>query len=81
MLNNKADAKKLDEACKKNLKITQKDHLYVSWIKQHGKGRVFYVSPSHQPQSYENACMLRFYLDGIHYAPGDLKRDDSPGCR
>lgn len=73
-----ADSKKLDEASTKNPKIAQKDHLYVSWIKAHGKGRVFYVSPSHQPQSYENACMLRFYLDGIQYALGDLKCDDTP---
>jgi len=73
-----ADAKKLDAASTKNPKIAQKDHLYVAWIKAHGKGRVFYVSPSHQPQSYENASMLRFYLDGIQYALGDLKCDDTP---
>jgi type 1 glutamine amidotransferase len=51
---------------------------YVSWIKKHGKGRVFYVSPSHNAQSYEDARMLKFYLDGIQYAIGDLKCDDSP---
>ena len=51
---------------------------YVSWIKTHGKGRVFYVSPSHQPESYESSRMLQYYLDGIQYALGDLKCDDSP---
>ena len=51
---------------------------YVSWIKIHGKGRVFYVSPSHQPESYESSRMLQYYLDGIQYALGDLKCDDSP---
>ena len=54
------------------------DRRYVSWIKTHGKGRVFYVSPSHQPESYESARMLQFYLDGIQYALGDLECDDSP---
>ncbi|MCX6872996.1 MAG: hypothetical protein NTW21_04195 [Verrucomicrobia bacterium] len=29
-------------------------------------------------QSYETECMLRFYLDGIQYALGDLHCDDSP---
>ena len=50
---------------------------YVAWIKLHGEGRVFYCSPSHFPESYESATMLRFILDGIQYATGDLECDDS----
>jgi len=50
---------------------------YVSWIKKHGKGRVFYVSPSHNAQSFEDVRMLKFYLDGAQYVLGDLKCDDS----
>ncbi len=51
---------------------------YVSWIKKFGKGRVFYVSPSHNAQSYEDGRLLKFYLDGAQYVLGDLKCDDSP---
>lgn len=51
---------------------------YVSWIKKYGKGRVFYSSPSHNAQSYENSSLLRYYLNGMQYALGDLKCDDSP---
>jgi len=51
---------------------------YVSWIKSYGKGRVFYVSPSHNAQSYENTQMLKYYLNGMQYVLGDLKCDDSP---
>jgi uncharacterized protein len=51
---------------------------YVSWIKPHGKGRVFYVSPSHNAQSFENPRLLQFFLDGIQYATGDLKCEDQP---
>ncbi len=51
---------------------------YVSWIKKHGKGRVFYVSPSHNAQSFEDGRLLKFYLDGAQYVLGDLKCDDSP---
>lgn len=51
---------------------------YVSWIKRHGKGRVFYSSPSHNPQSFENPELLQFFLDGMQYVVGDLKCDDSP---
>ena len=50
---------------------------YVAWIKPHGKGRVFYCSPSHFPESYESATLLQFILDGTQYAAGDLKCDDS----
>jgi type 1 glutamine amidotransferase len=50
---------------------------YVSWIKPYGKGHVFYCSPSHFPESYESATLLQFLLDGIQYAAGDLKCDDS----
>ncbi|HET8737003.1 MAG TPA: ThuA domain-containing protein [Pricia sp.] len=51
---------------------------YVSWIKKHGKGRVFYSSPSHNAQSLENPELLQFFLDGMQYVVGDLKCDDSP---
>ncbi|NWK54927.1 ThuA domain-containing protein [Verrucomicrobiaceae bacterium N1E253] len=68
------DVSKLDEGAKK---IMKGDRRYVSWIKKHGKGRVFYVSPSHQPESYQSSRMLEFYLDGIQYVLGDLKVDDS----
>jgi type 1 glutamine amidotransferase len=50
---------------------------YVAWIKTYGEGRVFYCSPSHFPESYESATLLRFLLDGVQYATGDLKCDDS----
>ncbi len=50
---------------------------YVAWIKPYGKGRVFYCSPSHFPESYESSTMLQFVLDGVQYVAGDLKCDDS----
>ena len=59
-------------------KIDEK-YKYVSWIKSHGKGRVFYSSPSHNAQTFEDPRMLKFFLDGMQYVLGDLKCDDSPG--
>jgi type 1 glutamine amidotransferase len=52
--------------------------IYISWIKRYGKGRVFYVSPSHNVQSFEDARMIQFYLDGLQYVTGDLSCDDTP---
>ncbi|MGA1235988.1 MAG: ThuA domain-containing protein [Limisphaerales bacterium] len=54
------------------------DVRYVSWIRRHGEGRVFYCSPSHFPDTYLSPTMLRYLLDGIQYAAGDLKCEDSP---
>ncbi len=52
--------------------------IYLSWIKRHGKGRVFYSSPSHNAQSLENPELLQYFLDGMQYVVGDLNCDDSP---
>ena len=52
--------------------------IYVSWIKKHGKGRVFYSSPSHNAQSMDKPELLQFFLDGMQYVVGDLTCDDSP---
>lgn len=51
---------------------------YISWIKPYGKGRVFVCTPSHNAQSFENPELLQFMLNGIQYALGDLKADDTP---
>ncbi|NMH89742.1 ThuA domain-containing protein [Flavivirga algicola] len=61
------------------LRSKPKDHIkYISWIKKHGKGNVFYCSPSHNAQSYENPKLLQYLLDGMQYITGDLLCDDSP---
>lgn len=59
-------------------KEPEDDISYVAWIKKHGKGRVFYTSPSHNAQTLDNLEFLKFLLDGMQYVLGDLKCDDSP---
>lgn len=51
---------------------------YISWIKRYGKGRVFYASPSHNAQSYENPQLLKFLSNGLSYTAGLISCDDSP---
>lgn len=55
-----------------------KNKSYLAWIKGYGEGRVFYSSPSHNPQSYENPGLLSFLLNGLLYATGDVKCNDTP---
>lgn len=70
------DIEKLDGGNQNNK--VKADRRYVAWIKRHGEGRVFYCSPSHNAQSFERPELLRFMLDGIQYAAGDLACDDAP---
>ena len=51
---------------------------YISWIKRYGRGRVFYSSPSHNAQSYENKKLLEFLGNGLLYTAGLIDCDDTP---
>lgn len=51
---------------------------YISWIKRYGKGRVFYTSPSHNAQGFDNPKLLQYFLDAMQYVAGDVNVDDSP---
>jgi type 1 glutamine amidotransferase len=50
----------------------------VSWIKRHGRGRVFYCMFGHIGEPFQSRAVLAYYLDGIQYALGDLEVDASP---
>jgi len=50
----------------------------VSWIRPYGKGRVFYTSFAHDQRAYLDKAVLMHILDGVQYAIGDLKADDTP---
>lgn len=47
----------------------------VSWIKHHGKGRVFYSSLGHNDHIYANPKVLEHYLRGIQWALGDIEAE------
>jgi len=70
------DTSRLD--CGNKTREVKADVRYIAWIKRHGKGRVFYCSPSHNAQSFEDPRLMRFMLDGFQYALGDLPCDDAP---
>jgi type 1 glutamine amidotransferase len=53
----------------------------VSWIREYGKGRVFYASFGHNPAIFKDRAILRFWLAAIQYALGDLPADASPSAK
>lgn len=57
----------------------RKDNDYaVAWIKKEGAGRVFYCSQVHDLHEFQEPAILRFYLDCIQYALGDLAAAATP---
>jgi type 1 glutamine amidotransferase len=53
----------------------------VSWVRDWGKGRVFYCSLGHREEIYFNPVVMQHYLDGIQFALGDLKADARPSAQ
>ncbi len=53
----------------------------LAWIKRHGRGRVFYCAIGHRTEIWWNPKILRFYLDGIQFATGDLEADATPSAK
>ncbi len=53
----------------------------MTWIKNYGKGRVFYCALGHQHELFWNPIVLQHYLDGIQFVLGDLKADTTPSAR
>jgi type 1 glutamine amidotransferase len=69
----------LDEEQAKTKKGNRTDGDYAqAWIKPVGAGRLFYCGFGHNNEVYWNKAVVKFMLDGIQYALGDLKVEDSP---
>jgi type 1 glutamine amidotransferase len=50
----------------------------MAWVKRYGEGRVFYSAFTHFDEHYREPAFLKFHLDGIQYALGDLEADATP---
>lgn len=67
------DTKKTDMK-RDGIKRTDGD-FGVSWVRNQGKGRVFYCSLGHNAHIYWHPEVLEHYLAGIQFALGDLKAE------
>jgi type 1 glutamine amidotransferase/sugar phosphate isomerase/epimerase len=58
---------------------TRPDKIYpVSWIRNYGKGRVFYTSIGHMPETFMTPELVGHFLAGVQFALGDLAADATP---
>jgi type 1 glutamine amidotransferase/sugar phosphate isomerase/epimerase len=53
----------------------------LAWVRNYGRGRVFYCTIAHNPHVFWDAKMLQFYLDAIQFALGDLPAPALPSNR
>ena len=60
--------------------FTEGDYA-VSWIRNYGKGRVFYCSLGHNNPIFWTTDILEHYLAGIQWALGDLEADATPSAK
>jgi type 1 glutamine amidotransferase len=53
----------------------------ISWVREYGKGRVFYTTLGHASETYWNPLFLQHLLAGIQFAIGDLPAPAAPSAR
>jgi hypothetical protein len=59
--------------------LVRKDGEFaLAWVRNCGKGRVFYTSFGHRTELYWDPQVLQFYLDAIQFATGDLESPAEP---
>ena len=58
------------------------DNVYpVTWISTYGKGRVFYSSLGHMPETFMSPPIVGHFLAGLQFMLGDLDADSTPNPR
>jgi hypothetical protein len=55
------------------------DNVYpVTWIRSYGKGRMFYCSLGHMPETFMTPEIVGHFLAGLQFLLGDLDADTTP---
>jgi sugar phosphate isomerase/epimerase len=53
----------------------------LAWVRNYGRGRVFYCTIAHNPHVFRDPMMLEFYLGAAQFALGDLPAPTTPSGR
>ena len=63
-------------------KVIRADNDYaLAWVRQYGRGRVFYCTIAHNPYVFWDPKMLEFYLAATQFALGDLPGPTIPSAK
>ena len=62
--------------------LLREDNDYaIAWIRNYGRGRVFYCSLAHSDSVFRDSKMLQFYLDAAQFVLGDLDVPTTPSAK
>jgi type 1 glutamine amidotransferase len=62
--------------------LVRADNDYaLAWVRNYGRGRVFYCTIAHQPSIFWDPRMLQFYLAAVQFALGDLPAPTTPSSK
>ncbi|MBI3281242.1 MAG: ThuA domain-containing protein [Acidobacteria bacterium] len=65
-----------------NKRVKRADHDFaVTWVKNYGKGRVFYSSLGHRDEVWDRPDVQKMYLEAIKWAMGLTQGETSPRPR
>jgi type 1 glutamine amidotransferase len=53
----------------------------VAWIKKYGKGRIYYNSMGHMPETMMSKKIMGHVFAAIQFLVGDLEADTTPGTK
>jgi type 1 glutamine amidotransferase len=53
----------------------------LAWVRNYGRGRVFYCTIAHNPEVFSDPLLLKFYLGAIQFVLGDLPAPTTPSAR
>jgi len=53
----------------------------LAWVRQYGRGRIFYCTIAHNPYVFWDTKMLQFYLAAVQFAMGDLPAPMTPSAK
>jgi len=53
----------------------------LAWVRQYGRGRIFYCTIAHNPYVFWDTKFLQFYLAAIQFVLGDLPAPTTPSAK
>jgi len=76
------DTEKTDVAPRGPWRPERADGDYaLAWIRNYGRGRVFYCTIGHNPYVFWDPRILRFYLGALQFVLGDLSAPTTPSAK
>ena len=61
--------------------VREDNDYALAWVRQYGRGRVFYCTIAHNPYVFWDPMMLQFYLAATQFAVGDLQAPTIPSAK